>query len=231
MGQERAAEEQSGAAGPERGAGDDPPSGRTAQAAAGELPGRGAGDGAGEGEAAQALAGGAQQGAAAVDRGEQHVAHVGLLDRQRSAAAARAQAGGHGEHGGEAQPAGTVAVDVGRGRGADRGVLDEAGDEEEGAAAEECGEVRAVQRVEPLQLTQTVATSGAAHRPQGVEAGGVVDHLDGSGRLVVLAAVHAGSDAIREPDRHGRRPVGRASTLSACRAPRRAPFLTRLSPA
>ena len=88
----------------ERRVGQDPLQPVLGEAPTGELPGRGTGARRREGGEAQLAQRRSAQRGAPVDRGHEDVAHVGGLDRERPAAAARPQAHEERERGGDTEP-------------------------------------------------------------------------------------------------------------------------------
>ena len=87
-----------------------------------------ASDGRDEHEEPELAQRGAQQGPPPVDRREQHVAHLGLLEDQRAAPAARPQRDGDDRRGREPEPGRTVGRDRGHLVARDRPVPHDPGD-------------------------------------------------------------------------------------------------------
>jgi hypothetical protein len=129
---------------------------RTRQASAGELTDDGPGDPSDEGERPYPLDRGREQRRAPPDGSQQEVVGIGALDGQRSTVRAAAQPPGHGQRDHDAEHLRTVLLHVGDAGGVEGLIGDEAGDEQDGAASEERRDVDAVQRFEPLDLTQPV---------------------------------------------------------------------------
>ena len=130
---------------------------RARQPASRQLAGDGTDHGAGEGGEADLLQRGRQERPPAVDRGEEDVAHLGLLERQRPAPAARPQPDGDGQRGGDADGGRGQAAHVGQRGPGDLVVADRAGQEQHDEQADAAGQVGAVQRLEPLDARDAAA--------------------------------------------------------------------------
>ena len=101
----------------------------------------------------------------ALDRGEEHVAHLGGLEGKRASPRARSESSGEGEGGEQADRRGTVgtrqsAISDCR----ELVVADEARDEQHDDDADDRGDVDPVHRVEPVDLLDPLAAARLAHR-------------------------------------------------------------------
>jgi hypothetical protein len=144
------------------GTGADPAERVAREAVRGQLPADAPGDQADEGVEAQLLDGRCPQGRPAVDRGQQHVAHLRLLERQGPTAAAGAQAHRDRHCGEAAEPPRPVPEDVVQAPLVDVAVTDGARRDDDEDEADDPGQVRLVHRVDPVDLADALLPSEAA---------------------------------------------------------------------
>ena len=140
-------------------AGQDPLEPVLGEAPTGELPGRGTGAGGREDGEAQLAQRGPAQGGSPVDRGHEHVAHVGGLDRQRPAAAARAQPDEEGEGRRDTQPRGSVRAHPLDPGGRQSLVADDGGQHGHHRDDRDPDQVHLVERVDPVDLRNPLSPS------------------------------------------------------------------------
>ena len=88
--------------------------------------------------------------------------HVGPLERHRTATTPGPQTDRHDDSGDETDPVSAVARQPLELRRREEAVADESGADEHGRAAEQRGEIRLVQRVDPVHIGQALAPAHPA---------------------------------------------------------------------